>query len=463
MRAMRLGDVRYGRRGWRLRWSIPVAVALAAWACASAGAYPLTRGTPHVSLLRPNPPTTAICEAAYGIACYQPRQIENAYNLPALWAEGDEGQGQTIVIVDSFGSPTIKRDLKQFDAAFGLPAPPSFKVIAPVGAIPPWEPSNKEMSGWAFETSLDVEYSHSIAPKANIVLVETPEEETEGIKGFPPIVAAENYVVKHHLGEVISQSFGATEETFPSPGTILSLRSAVIAAATEGISVLAASGDDGSADYELNGETFYHERAIDWPSGDPLVTSVGGTQLHLNEAGERTAPDNVWNDISLGIDAAGGGGPSHVFPKPEFQDGVKTGAGKARATPDISMSAAVNGGVIVYTSYVSTVPFEPPPNSFSIVGGTSEATPLFAGVVALADQVAGHSLGWLNPRLYALADKPENGIVDITKGNNTFTFLNEEGEPEFTVPGFGARAGYDMASGLGTVNVQKFAHALAAG
>ncbi len=428
---------------------------------ASAGAYPLTHHTPHVSLRRPSPPTTEICEAAYGIACYQPGQIEKAYDLPAAWGEGFTGKGETIVIVDSFGSPTIKHDLKQFDEAFGLPAPPSLKVIAPAGKIPPYEPSNKEMSGWAFETTLDVEYSHAVAPGADILLVETPEEETEGVKGFPPIVAAENYVIEHRLGEVISQSFGATEETFPSPEAIFSLRSAFINAASEGVTVLGASGDSGSTDYELNGETFYDKQVQSWPSADPLVTSVGGTQLHLNEAGERTAPDNVWNDVPIGIDAAGGGGPSHVFARPNFQNGVNTGAKGARATPDISMSAAVNGGVLVYTSYPSTVPGEPPPNTFTIVGGTSEATPLFAGVVAIADQIAGHPLGWLNPRLYQLAGEANNGIVDVTKGNNTFTALNEEGEALFTVPGFGAHKGYDMASGLGTVDARVFAHALA--
>jgi subtilase family serine protease len=433
------------------------ATALAAWACASAGALPLSRETPHRSLGRPTPPTTAICKAAFGIACYQPSQVTRAYNVPALWAEGFEGQGQTIVIVDSFGSPTIKHDLKEFDAAFSLADPPSFKVIAPAGKIPPFNGADKEMSGWAFETSLDVEWAHAMAPQANILLVETPEAETEGTTGFPPIVEAENYVVKHHLGAVISQSFGATEETFPSTESLLNLRSAFINAASEGVSVLAGASDLGSTDFETNLTTPYKKRVTDWPASDPLVTAIGGTQLHLDEAGHRTAPDNVWNDISAGIDAAGGGGPSHVFGKPEFQGGVVPGV-HARATPDIAMSAAVNGGALVYTSYVSTVPGEPEPNTFSIVGGTSWATPLFSGVVALADQVAGRPLGWLNPKLYAFGKN--SGILDITKGTNTFTFNEIPGE-EFTVPGFAAREGYDMASGLGTVDAHRFAHALA--
>jgi subtilase family serine protease len=409
----------------------------------------------------PTPPTTADCLVIFGFHCYQPGQLETAYGLRDLHQDGIDGRGKTILIVDSFGSPTIANDLKVFDKTFGIPDPPSLTIRQDAGPVPPFDVNNGDMTGWAAETTLDVEWSHVFAPGARIVVEETPVSETEGVQGFPEIVKAENYAINHGLGDVISQSFGATEETFPSPESILALRSANINAASEGVSVLAASGDFGSTDFEKNLKTLYQEQVVDWPSADPLVTSIGGTQLHLDEAGKRTAPDNVWNDIAVGIDAAGGGGPSHVFARPEFQREVRTGSGPARATPDISMSAAVNGGVLVYTSYVSTVPGEPEPNTFSIVGGTSEATPLFSGVVALADQVAGHSLGWLNPRLYALSQKPNNGIVDITKGNNTFTFT--EGTPEFTVPGFAAHAGYDMASGLGTVDARRFAHARAAG
>ncbi len=434
--------------------------AIAALGASLAGAYPVSRHLPRVPLRRASAPTTAECEAEYEIACYGPVQLEKAYNLPELYAQGNEGQGRTIVIVDSFGSPTAEKDLTKFDKIFKLPAPPSFQVIQPAGAVRPFEKDNVEMAGWAFETDLDIEYSHAIAPKANILLVETPEEETEGVTGFPQIVAAENYVIEHHLGDVISQSFGATEETFPSKASLLSLRSAFENAAANNVTVLGASGDEGSANVNLN-EEFYKHPANSWPSSDPLVTSVGGTQLHLNEAGERTAPDSVWNDIPIGIDAAGGGGPSHVFELPEFQKLLKTHSGNHRATPDISMSGAVDGGVLVLTGYKTNVPGEPPPNTLSIVGGTSESTPLFSGIVALADQIAGHSLGDINPALYALESNPFSGIVDVTEGDNTFTVLGEEGESLFTVRGFKAKKGYDMASGLGTVNGYVFAHALA--
>ena len=359
------------------------------------------------------------------------------------------------MIVDSFGSPTIAADLHQFDSDFGLPDPPSLKVIQPAGQVPPFDGNNDDMTGWAFETTLDVEYAHAMAPGAKILLVETPVSETEGEQGFPEIVKAENYVIDHNLGDVITQSFGATEETFPNKGAIFGLRSAFKNALLHGVTVLASSGDTGSTDYKLNLVDLYDHQVNSWPSSDPLVTSVGGTQLHLDADGNRLAPDNVWNDIPIGIDAAGGGGPSHVFPRPIFQLGTHTGSGPARATPDIGLSAAVDGGVLVYLSFPGLDP------GYYIVGGTSDASPLFSGVVAIADQIAGHRLGWINPRLYALGTNASKGIVDVTIGNNTFTLLDDNGNPVFTVPGYQAVKGYDMASGLGTVDALRFTHALA--
>jgi len=439
------------------------AIALTAIVAAMAGgadAYPASRHVPRVLLRRTSAPTIAECEAEQELACYTPVQIEHAYNLPELYAQGDEGQGQTIVIVDSFGSPTAEHDLARFDKIFKLPEPPSFQIIQPAGAVRPFEKDNVEMAGWAFETDLDIEYAHAIAPKASILLVETPEEETEGVQGFPQIVAAESYVIEHHLGEVISQSFSATEESFPTHAALLGLRSAYEQAAANGVTVTDAAGDEGAAGVNEHEEFLKHPTA-EWPASDPLVTGIGGTMLHLNEAGERTAPDSVWDDIPFGIDASGGGGPSHVFPLPAFQQLVKTHSGTHRATPDISMSAAVNGGVLVLTGYKTDVPEEPPPNTLSIVGGTSEATPLFSGIVALADQIAGHSLGDINQKLYELESNPESGIVDVTEGENPYIVTDEEEHPLFTVKGYKARKGYDMASGLGTVNGYVFAHALA--
>jgi subtilase family serine protease len=426
----------------------------------TAGAYPVvsSKTAPQVFVAAPGaPPTTAQCQQQSGVSCYSPAQFQRAYDLAPLYADGFDGRGKTIVIVDSFGSPTIQGDLAQFDADFGLPAPPSLKVITPAGAPPPFDSNDSDMVGWAEETTLDVEWSHAIAPGANILLVETPVSETEGVQGFPEIVQSENFVINHNLGDVITQSFGATEETFPSPGAIFGLRSAFINAALHRVTVLASSGDEGPTDAMADGETLFQHQVNSWPSSDPLVTSIGGTQLHLDADGNRIAPDNVWNDTAVGIDAAGGGGPSHVFGRPVFQLRTNTGSGRARATPDISMSAAVDGGALVYL----TIPGARP--GYHIFGGTSESSPLFSGVVAIADQIAGHRVGWINPELYDELNGRHggSGIQDVTIGDNTITVHDDDGNPLFTVPGFQATRGYDMASGLGTVDVNAFARALA--
>jgi subtilase family serine protease len=413
------------------------------------------------------PPTQAQCVADFTVPCYQPAQFQTAYDEQPLFARGITGRGQTIVIVDSFGSPTIQADLTTFDGQFGLPAPPSFKIIQPAGALPPYDPTNADGDvGWAGETTLDVEWAHTMAPGANILLVETPVAETEGTAGFPQIVEAENYVIDHHLGDVISQSFAATEETFPSVQSLLDLRSAYINAARHGVTVLAATGDTGSTAYSnVAGTLLYTHPVVSWPSSDPLVTGVGGTQLQLNAAGERTAPDQVWNDTyntalnevffgNSGPNAlAGGGGKSAIFPRPWYQDGVARVVGSQRGVPDIAMSGACSGLVDTYQSFGGEAP------GWYVVCGTSEATPLFAGIVALADQVAHHSLGLINPALYALSAEHARGLVDITTGNNTVSFT--QNSTLYTVPGFSAGRGYDLASGVGTIDAARFVPELA--
>lgn len=432
----------------------------------SASAAPFHQFIPHAFA---QPPTTAQCEAQAGIPCYQPYQFHQAYDMNPLYTAGLTGKGRTIVLVDSYGSPTIQSDLATFDQAFDLPAPPSFKIIQPAGAVPPYDSTNYDMGGWAFETSLDVEYAHAMAPGANILLVETPVDETIGVQGFPQMIEAENYVINHHLGDVISQSFGAAEQTFPNAGSIYSLRSAYFNALVHRVTVLASSGDGGatsdSAYDPSTGQVNYFTFPVtNWPSGDPLVTSMGGTQLHLDALGNRTAPDNVWNDTALfGSPAATNGGFSTVFERPFFQNRVAGVVRHSRGTPDISMSAAVNGAALVYLSAVNTAYGLTAP-AYYLVGGTSEASPLFSGLVAIADQAAGHRLGWLNPTLYALDDRSRSPIVDITSGNNS-VFGKQQLPPvagqTFSVQGYNAGSGYDLASGLGTVDGARLVAALA--
>ena len=209
--------------------------------------------------------------------------------------------------------------------------------------MPAYDPTDANGDvGWAGETTLDVEWAHSMAPGANILLVETPVDETEGTAGMPQIVKAENYVINHHLGQVISQSFGATEPTFPSAASIQGLRSAYFNAARNHVTVLAATGDAGATDdSNAAGTLLYTHPAIDWPSSDPLVTAVGGTQLALLTTGQRTQADRVWNDstnYALNNAFSGtpgptatatGGGISTVFARPSYQDSVAGVVGDA--------------------------------------------------------------------------------------------------------------------------------------
>ena len=188
--------------------------------------HPLVAGSTVKFMPSLKPPTTADCLQQIQIRCYSPNQYRQAYDVQPLYSAGVTGAGRTIVIVDPFGSPTIRQDLLTFDRSFGLADPPSFQIIQPVGPVPPYDPNDSTRVGWAIETTLDVEAAHAMAPGANMLLVETPVNETEGVTGFPEIVAAENYVIDHHMGDVISQSFTATEEPFPNAASLLALRGA---------------------------------------------------------------------------------------------------------------------------------------------------------------------------------------------------------------------------------------------
>jgi subtilase family serine protease len=445
-----------------------VATALAAGGTAVGGVavagpvpVPLAQIIPHARFA--TPPTTAQCLKKIGIACYDPAQFQKAYNTAPLYKAGLTGKGQTIVIVDSYGYQFIRSELAVFDKAFKLPAPPKFTIIQPAGKVPPFNPKKRPaMPGWAQETSLDVEYSHAMAPGANILLVETPVAETLGRTGFPQIVQAENFVISHHMGNVITQSFAAPEAGFASKGAILSLRSSFKNAAAHGVSVLAASGDAGASGAKTItsqgfAKTFFLKREAAWPATDPLVTAVGGTQLHLSASGAHTSPDTVWNDTKLlGSPSASGGGKSTVFGRPAYQAGVAALVGSARGFPDISMSAAVNGSALVYLDAKASGG----PAGFFLIGGTSEASPEFAGIVAIADQAAGHGLGLLNPALYAMEAASAPGIVDVTSGNNSVTF--KQGGATHTVHGFSAKPGYNLTTGVGTVNAALFVPELVA-
>lgn len=390
--------------------------------------------------------TTAQCRAKWRISCYSPIQYRQAYDLNPLHQAGVTGKGRTIVIVDPFGSPTIQKDLDVYSARFGMKS--THVDVVKWGNVPRFDPAEADQSAWAGETTLDVEMAHAVAPDAHIVLAETAVGGIgDGTTGLREAMDAEKSLIDRGVGDVISQSWGVAENSFPgfSRGdfsSIQNLRYAFKDADRHGATVLAASGDSGATDTTGNDETTYPYRVNAWPSDDPLVVSVGGTRLHLDAKGDRIAPDSVYNDSG-----ASGGGLSHVFARPSYQNGV---VANHRATPDVSMSASLKGGAWVYSSY------DPKRVGWDVYVGTSEASPLFAGIVALADQVAGHRLGDIHQALYSLyaqsSRNPFTGIVDVKDGtNNSYA----------GVTGYTAVKGYDMATGVGTIDAARFVPALA--
>jgi subtilase family serine protease len=438
--------VRNSRRGAAVATGLAGLALLAIAACSTPQASPSggpAPGRTHSATLLPAAPGgPAPPQLAGGLT---PAQLRAAYDTGPLLRRGIDGRGQTIVIIDPFGSPTIRRDLGVFDQQFGLPAPPSFRVIHPAGPVPPFR-ATAARTGAAGETTLDVESAHLIAPGANLLLVETPTAENEGATGFPQIVTAEDYVIRHHLGGVISQSFGATEQTFASPAALRRLRGDYVLAARPAyrVTVLAATGDLGAAgeNYRMTG--VFPFPAVGWPASDPLVTAVGGTELDLAADGTRQRPDVAWPQ--------GGGGRSTVFARPAYQQSVTALAGPHRSIPDISMTGSCRSGLEAYG--ISGSSADPAPGWF-VACGTSLSAPLFAGIVALAGQEAGQPLGLINPALYRMAAAHDRGIVDVRGGDNSYSSASGE------ITGFAARPGYDLATGLGTVNAAYFVPELA--
>jgi subtilase family serine protease len=399
-----------------------------------------------------SPPTDANCRAETGYPCYSPQEMRTAYGLNGLIDSGFVGAGETIVIIDSYGSPTIASDLRTFDAGYGLPDPPSFTVLSPLGTVP-WNPTlYPDQPGWAGETTLDVEWAHAMAPGAAIVLLTSPVDETEGVQGLPQFLALEQYALDHHLGNIISQSWSATENTLfasaagpQGPQTVANYEGFYERAAAERVTVLAAAGDDGSSNPETNGTTFYPFPTVGFPASSPFVTAVGGTTLYADTSGNYQS-ETVWNNPGC---CAGGGGVSQIFSAPYYQQfsifgdvhGVLHGM---RGVPDVAYNADCFNVILVYLSYFG-------PNSAGWYGicGTSEGSPQWAGIVADLDQYAGRPLGFLNPALYTVGGFGRFGSFgrDITVGNNAL--LDVAGA---IAPGYSATVGWDPASGWGTPN-----------
>lgn len=192
---------------------------------------------------------------------------------------------------------------------------------------------NGSDSGWAGETSLDVEWAHAMAPGAAMVLVVAASNSDVDLYN------ALKYAVDQNLGEVISQSYGENEACVDP--TLLTAEHQVYQEATsKGITLLAASGDNGSAQLSCDGSV------LSSPASDPLVTALGGSALTADATTGQYIGETAWNE-SIAFGSAGGGGYSVLYPQPAYQSGT-TEATLGRALPDLSLNASIEGGVIVY-------------------------------------------------------------------------------------------------------------------
>jgi subtilase family serine protease len=385
------------------------------------------------------------CQLTSPPGCYGPDQIRAAYAIQPLLDRGIDGSGRTIVIVDAFGSPTLGPDVSFFDTLWGL-APANVTVTAPFG-VGTTDPANA--FGWQAETSLDVEWAHVVAPGAHIVLVVARTSDDQDI------LNATKYAVDNNLGDVISQSFGEAEQCM-DPAILAQQHVLFNQASAKGITLLASSGDSGSSQFTCDGKAFF--KAVSTPATDPNVTAVGGTRLVADGVSGAYQSESVWNEeTTFGIidqePLAPGGGVSVIFSRPDYQAPVVKDT-HMREVPDVAYNAAINGGVITVIDLQDI-------GCCFRVGGTSVGSPQWAGIVALADQMAGGRIGQLNKTLYHLGQRgsASSFFHDITVGTNAV--IANPAFPGSPIAGFNAVPGWDETTGWGTPIASALVPALA--
>jgi hypothetical protein len=429
----------------------------------SPGASPTQSGTLRLGSNAPfyhaaaNAPSLQDCLDNFRQACYSAENLQQAFRLNPLYHSGYNGSGQTIVLLGAGHTTTLRSDLHHFDQAWGLPDP-DLTIVQPHGPPTPYTcPGGGDpLEG---ENTLDVEWAHAIAPGAKIVLVigqngggTTPQENCTGNSTLPEDI---DYAITHHLGQVISVSYGGSElgwitdtasdrsaeQQFYQDSHAIFER-----AANQGITVLASAGDDGATnpDDPRKANAYWDRPNVSWPASDPYVLAVGGTKLSL-DANSDYQSETVWNETGFG---ATGGGISTVFLEPDYQKSVPNQAlfQGERGMPDVAFPA---DNIMVYDSSNPGVlgQINQAWRHWAVVGGTSVSAPAWAGLVAIANQVRGKPIGLLQPALYSLQGK---GMHDITSGNNSFHH----------VTGYQAQKGYDLATGWGTPIGDQFIPAL---
>jgi len=358
---------------------------------------------------------------------YTPPMIQTAYNLTGLYAEGFDGTGQTIGIIDWCGSLTIQNDANAFSAQFGLPALTSSNFA--ITYIPT---ASTCQAADQVEINIDVEWAHAVAPGANINLIVPPSA------SFLDVDEAELTAVNYGLANVISGSYGSPESFTPT--SILQTENMISEiAAISGISTNFSSGDSG--DFTFDGIP----ATVSAPADSPWATAVGGVTVALN-SDNSIAWQSGWGNnevllaetgtvfdppLAFGFIGGSGGGPSNCatvdsnfnclagFPKPSYQ---KKLPGKYRQVPDIAWVADPFTGVAI----AITVPGSVPSLVWQVWGGTSVAAPMFSGLWAIANQEAGAPLGQAAPYLYSLPAGAVTDIVPFSGGKNNVTASIQE-------------------------------------
>ena len=351
-------------------------------------------------------------------SCYSPQQIGVAYGIQPLLAKGIDGRGETVTVVVNVPlasqDPTdVRQDLASFDSTFRLP-PVRIEVATSLGgAASPWQATGEEVG--------DIEHVHAVAPAATLRVVLFPSSWSQSpANATGDMLAALRLAVSHT--DVVSVSWSLGEHYF-TKAQAAEMHSILEGAAAHHVTVIASSGDNGPFSDQWFGRTPVQEVSL--PASDPFVLSVGGTTLTLNPKTGAYVGETAWPNS--------GGGVSHLYARPAYQDGVP-GISETRGVPDVAADAGAIGGMALVLTGNGGGPYLDSP------AGTSGATPLWAGLVALADQDAHHDLGFINPAIYSIArgSSYHRAFHDITTGAN----------------GYLAGPGWDLATGWGTPNAQ---------
>jgi subtilase family serine protease len=396
-----------------------------------------------------SPPGAAATECLGSQPCYTPRQFRVAYGIQPLLDRAIGGRGVTVALPEEAETgpartpavTDIRQDVADFDRRFGLP-PARIQVIRTTlagSSASPWLASVEEVE--------DTELVHAVAPDAAIrELLVDPADVSTPAKLAATFAMYVRIAVRN--GEVISQSgigqdFSVGEDSFTS-AEVATMNSALQYAAARHVTVVAASGDEGVIG---NGSSAPVKEVI-LPASDPLVLGVGGTSLTANPVTGAYISETAWNTPGLPPQpGASGGGFSHRFARPAYQDGVP-GTGATRGVPDVAADGSGPTGM--------ALAFSAPGGSYELIGagGTSAGAPFWAGLIALADQEAGHPLGFVNPAIYRIARGPpyQEAFHDITTGNNTVALTSTS--PPVTITGYQAGPGWDPVTGWGTPDAQ---------